>query len=359
MPPVSFAATLAVESEGRSAAIPVVERNGEELVALGGDLARALGGTFTVETNMPLVLVGANGRRVRLSPRSGLYVLDTDAVGWLPDMTGIVDGAVALSPRSLGSLLSVLGVSFRWIEPGRRMAIADAVAVVAEPAPEPADRPLHVVLDPGHGGEDCGARGRSGICEKELTLDLVRRIARLLTERGVKVTMTRDSDEYLSLERRVRITEKTGADLFMSIHVNAARSRGAHGIETYVYGQMATSDAHADVVRRENAESNYLEITLSDMKQRQHHDASVLFAGSVEDELVKRLNVVGRARKRIFEVPFYVLARASVPAVLIEVGFISNTDEERRLRTSAYRSRLAETITAGILAARSRLGTGR
>jgi N-acetylmuramoyl-L-alanine amidase len=377
-----FATALVIENDGRSSSVPVIERSGEEYVVLGSRLARALGGSLTVETSMPFASVGANGRRARVAPQSGLFVMDGDAVGWLPDAAGIVDGAMALSPRSLGSLLGALGVSFRWVTVGRHLAMVDpgATASCAWPAllaplaplatvrpvvaqqplpPESAGRPLHIVLDAGHGGEDCGALGRTGICEKELTLDLVRRIARLLTDRGVKVTLTRDSDVYLSLERRVRMTEKAGADVFMSIHVNAARNRAARGIETYVYGQMATSDAHADVVRRENAESNYLEITLGDMMQRQHHDASILFAGSIEEELVARLNVVGRARKRIFEVPFYVLARASRPAVLIEVGFISNSEEERRLRTSAYRARLAETITAGVLAARSRLGASR
>jgi len=191
------------------------------------------------------------------------------------------------------------------------------------------------------------------MCEKSVTLDLALRIARQLRSKGIKVTMTRERDTYVSLQKRVHITRAAKADLFVSIHVNSARDRSARGIETYVYGHRALRSAHAATVRRENAEAPYLEIILSDLEQRQYHNASVRVAGAIEESMVRRLNLIGRAEKRVFEAPFYVLAQAQRPAVLVEVGFISNSREEKKLRSTRYRQQLAESITAGLLAART------
>jgi len=105
----------------------------------------------------------------------------------------------------------------------------------------------------------------------------------------------------------------------------------------------------ADLVRRENAEADYVDIIVNDLQQRLHHNASIRVAGSVEDELVSRLSIHGRSGKRVKEAPFYVLARARRPAVLLEIGFISNSAEEARMRDSNWRQRVAESIAGGLV----------
>jgi N-acetylmuramoyl-L-alanine amidase len=205
------------------------------------------------------------------------------------------------------------------------------------------------VLDAGHGGHDGGALGEGGLKEKDVMLDLVLRVARILKDHGARITMTRDNDTFIPLPRRVEIAERAKADLFVSIHVNSSPSRSASGVETYVYGARTTSRRAAAVVRRENAEANYMDIILGDLAQQVHHDASIRVAGSVEKELVRQLSLTGRAHERVMEAPFYVLARSGRPAVLIEVGFISNHREEARLRDPKYRAQLAEVIAAGLL----------
>jgi N-acetylmuramoyl-L-alanine amidase len=211
-----------------------------------------------------------------------------------------------------------------------------------------------VGVDAGQGGHDCGARSPFGLCEKTVTLDLAKRVAALLRKQGAKVTMTRENDRYVSLKERVEIARRAKADLFVSLHVNASRNRRAHGVETYVYGARASGRRAQESVRRENAEANYMEIILSDLEQQAHHESSIRVAGVVEDEMVRRLRLVGRAGQKVFEAPFYVLARAGRPAVLVEVGFITNQEEERRLRSPAYRARLADSIVAGLAAAAGR-----
>jgi len=102
------------------------------------------------------------------------------------------------------------------------------------------------------------------------------------------------------------------------------------------------------LVRRENAEADYVDIIVNDLQQRLHHESSIRVAGSVEDELVRRLNVQGRGGKRVKEAPFYVLARARRPAVLLEIGFISNSVEEGKMRGIGWRQRVAESVADGL-----------
>jgi N-acetylmuramoyl-L-alanine amidase len=147
----------------------------------------------------------------------------------------------------------------------------------------------------------------------------------------------------------VHIAARVKADMFVSVHANSSPSEEARGVETYVYGQRNTSGHINDVVRRENADSNYLDIMLNDLAQLQFHDRSVEMAGSVERQLVQQLGVTGRAHRKIMQAPFYVLARAERPAILVEVGFISNPREERLLGSPDWRRQIAESIAAGLI----------
>jgi len=361
-------ATFTLERGGVRIPLPVVVRDGETLVPLGAEARGALEGLGRVTLRVPFVTISSEGLDLRAACGLTRASLGDGRTAFLPDPPRIEDGVPALSPRSLAAALSLLGLKCSWGEPGTRLVLdapppprPEAMAAagkasgvpLASPAPKvpaaPArTAPAHIVLDAGHGGEDCGARGTHGLCEKEITLDLARRLRRLLEGRGIRVTMTRDDDRKLALPQRVEIAAEANADMFVSLHVNSSPSSAARGVESYVYGANVTSRDVAELVRRENAETNYVDIIVNDLQQRLHHDASIRVAGSVEDELVRKLRVHGRSGMRVKEAPFYVLARARRPAVLLEIGFISNPTEEKKLRDQAWRQRVAESIAGGV-----------
>ncbi len=216
-----------------------------------------------------------------------------------------------------------------------------------------------IAIDAGHGGRDPGAMSRGGLKEKEITLDIARRLAVLVKERlGRKVIMTRDKDVYIPLEERPFIAKSKGADLFVSIHVNANRKRKARGIETYIQGLRASDTDAMATAARENAMStrrlselkDELSKILKDLATDDKSEESLHLAHAVQGSLVSTVKqtqkkVVDLKVKRAF---FYVLVNTQMPSILAEVGFISNAEEERLLRKESYRQRLAEALFQGI-----------
>lgn len=212
-----------------------------------------------------------------------------------------------------------------------------------------------IVLDPGHGGKDPGAVGKNGLKEKDVTLKLARMLREKLTnEAGAKVILTRDSDVFIPLEERTAIANSQEADLFVSIHINAAPRRTASGIETYILSLSNNEDARR-VAARENATSTRsvsdLEFILNDLIKTAKTNDSAKLAAVVQDNLVAGL------RKKFDSIrsngvkgaPFYVLVGTKMPAILVEVSFISNPEEERRLKDEAYLREVVEGIAAGIM----------
>ena len=195
-------------------------------------------------------------------------------------------------------------------------------------------RYLTVMLDPGHGGEDRGAvSSATRQQEKDLTLDLARRVAAGLARAPVHVMFTRNDDSALPLDLRVTLAANAPADCLVSIHVNAAPNLKAAGIETYLVpaaGFPSTSGGTAEAVVPGN----------------RFADANFALAFAVHRQLAK----LGRPDRGIKRARYHVLRNAPCPAILVEVGFLSNTSEARRLETSDYRQRLAEAIIAGIRA---------
>jgi N-acetylmuramoyl-L-alanine amidase len=219
--------------------------------------------------------------------------------------------------------------------------------------------PLTIVLDPGHGGHDTGAIGPSGLMEKDVVLDLAVRLRKLLQDRlGVRVLMTRSGDVFVPLPERSAIANRAKADFMISLHVNAANSRGAVGIETFYFTrEPSDSDARASA-QRENLviESNgstgkdldqLLKATLADMAVTRDMKESSSLAERILVALDKILKVDNRGVK---SGPFYVLATAAMPAVLVESAFITNPKEERRLQREEYRQRIAEGLYEGVSA---------
>lgn len=211
-----------------------------------------------------------------------------------------------------------------------------------------------IVIDPGHGGKDPGAISPSGLKEKDIVLQVALMVAGRLRENpAYEVILTRDRDVYVPLEERTAIANASEADLFLSIHVNAAPNRLARGIETYVLD--LTNDKEAmRLAALENASStrqmNQLQSILLDLMHNSKLTESVKLAEMVQEEVVSGL---GRSQTEINNLgvkkaPFVVLVGAQMPAVLTEVGFLSNEKEESRLRDAQYLTELAAHITAGV-----------
>jgi len=212
-----------------------------------------------------------------------------------------------------------------------------------------------IVLDPGHGGKDPGAIGKNGLKEKDVTLKLGKMLRDKLTQdAGAKIILTRDTDVFIPLEERTAIANSRDADLFVSIHINASPRRAATGIETYILSLSNNEEARR-VAARENATSTRsvsdLEFILNDLIKTAKTNDSARLAAVVQDNLVTGLKKkFDRIRSHgVKGAPFYVLVGTKMPAVLVEVSFISNPDEEERLRDEAYLREVVDGIAAGIM----------
>lgn len=213
-----------------------------------------------------------------------------------------------------------------------------------------------VVIDAGHGGHDEGAVGRSGLLEKDLVLDVSKRLAKRLTERGITVVLTRDGDRFLSLEERTAVANDTRADLFLSIHANASRSQKPQGIETYFASLDATDAAARASAERENRalgakapaarKADPLAAILGDLIETQHLQESSEFAKLAQIELAGRAAARSRGVK---QAPFVVLLGVQMPASLVEIGFISNPKEEASLRRGKRRDEIAAALAAAVV----------
>jgi N-acetylmuramoyl-L-alanine amidase len=232
------------------------------------------------------------------------------------------------------------------------------VAAGPEAAPAAPQLPT-IVIDPGHGGGETGAIGPSGTQEKELTLLLAQGLARELQRRlPVRVELTRDEDADLPLDTRAAIANQHRAALFISIHLNSSLGVGAHGAETYFLSLDATDARAAASARAENRPPSGaqpaedaafadpdLQLILWDLAQTRHLTESQRFANLVQAELNTALGLRDRGVK---QAPFRVLMGAGMPAVLVELGFLSNPEEERRLLASDYRGQLVDALVRAI-----------
>jgi N-acetylmuramoyl-L-alanine amidase len=211
-----------------------------------------------------------------------------------------------------------------------------------------------VVIDPGHGGNDIGARGPSGYVEKDLTLDVSRRLAALIRDNmGSEVVLTRSDDVYVGLEERTRIANEHKADLFLSVHANSSTYRSAAGVETYVLS-FTTSKTAMDLVSRENAGSELGIHELQDLLQkialRDKVDESHELAARLQTSLsvLSAKSNDGAKNRGVKKAPFVVLIGANMPSVLAEIGFLTNSAEEGLLRKPEHRQKIAEALYKGI-----------
>ena len=211
-----------------------------------------------------------------------------------------------------------------------------------------------IVVDPGHGGHDPGAIGPNGIQEKDVVLSIGLKLKELFKEElGLDVVMTRSTDVFIPLEERTAIANKVNADLFLSVHANAASNRSASGIETY-YLNLAKTDKVAQLAAKENGTSlekvSVLQAILFDLMANYKLNDSAHLADEVQKSLHKKIRARYSDVKNlgVKQGPFYVLVGATMPSILVETAFLSNATEEHRLKDPVYLEMTAEGILEGV-----------
>lgn len=356
-----------------------------------GDISDAVGGAwgrdpisrepmFTLGENRVLFSskdrrIAVNGSRRRLAAAvvfrdGGIYVPEDFLEEVLEPMLGsavfLLSSPSATEPPRAGTLVPDVS-SVPPSEPDRQPT--DAVFPAPEPDParsqdwllarELSGRSLlRIVLDPGHGGEEEGAAGPSGLLEKDLVLDVSRRLLQALQRRGFEVSLTRTGDRDVPLDERTAIANNRGADLFLSLHANASPSSSARGAETYYLSlreeagsDTARSDRHETSDLMGLGNDDPLKLVLWDMAQSAWLAESQLVAEQIQAEFNNALDIPDRGVK---QAPFRVLVGATMPAVLVEIGFISNPAEERRLRDPVFLQDMVDALVRAIEAYRDR-----
>jgi len=234
--------------------------------------------------------------------------------------------------------------------PGKDI-IADLLRGESSPSIPEKKKVWRIILDAGHGGKDPGAIGSAGLKEKEVTLKVAEELTKLLKkESGVEVYLTREKDQYVSLDRRAELANQWEGDLFISIHANAGFNKVAHGVETFFNSKHPYGEGAIEVAKRENKElsngiSPEAEMILWDMLQTRYREESNEFSHIVQKRLSEATGLEDRGTK---SAGFYVLRGVAMPAILVEIGFISNPVEERKLKNENFRKKIAQGIFEGI-----------
>lgn len=283
--------------------------------------------------------------------RAGQYTPDTVRV--VVDINSFEDYNVFSLPNPFRIVIDVRGEAVAAAAP-ETVAIKDGPGAVSI-ARQLALGVRRIVIDPGHGGRDYGAPGYlKGVHEKYVVLDISKKLAKKIEqELGCEAILTRTGDRYLTLEERTAIANTKKADLFISIHANAARNNRAFGIETY-FLNLTADDESITVAARENATSekniSELQTILNDLLQNAKINESSRLATYVQkslcDNMARKYNRIND--KGVKQAPFYVLMGAQMPAVLVETAFISNKMECQRLTDSGYQNALCDGIIHGI-----------
>lgn len=327
---------------------------GDKLYYALPDIFQPLGGSVERDPITRQFVALLAGRRVQLDPQRPLFTIEMktyvltampiekDKTAWLP-----LDFFTQALPVLTGETLT----------PDAARAVLTLSSVAARPQPvkdgTPSAAPgkkVTLVLDAGHGGAEDGALGPTGLKEKEVSLSLVLRIKALLEKEGnLRVLLTRPDDRTLVLKDRSALANQEKAALFLSIHLNAAPGADSHGSETYYLGRMSDGDATARLVAAENAgmvhDKDGLQLVLWDMAQNASLKDSAALALAVQKQMNDLLATPDRGVK---QAPFAVLKGARVPAVLVEVAFITNAQEENKLKSGEFLDKAAAAIGTAI-----------
>ncbi len=305
-------------------------------------LARELRAQEHWDTDAQVLFLTAAGHELRAA--AGMRVVLLDGSPYLLPAAPVMERGRLLLPQQL------------WTDRLARWSVPERI-----PSP-PVFRPLRtIVLDAGHGGHDPGAVGPTGLREKAVTLEVAKSLRDLLVRDGFRVIMTRYDDRFISLGGRSAVANREEADLFVSVHANASRRRSISGFEAY-YLSEATDDQARALEAAENAAlpeeigrpiSSDTEAIIWDLLYTEHRAESLELASDICRGM-SGAGIVSRNRG-VKSARFAVLKGVRMPAVLVEIGFVSHRDEEVRLRRADHRRRLAEGIRQGILRFRDRL----
>jgi len=213
-----------------------------------------------------------------------------------------------------------------------------------------------VVIDPGHGGKDPGAIGKNKTKEKDITLDIARRVKTILTSKGIKTYMTRETDRFIPLGERVKIANQKKASVFLSIHCNGSKNTGRKGSETFFLAPAKTNEAreaasleNASLLLEDNPPAknlNDIESIIADLLHNEFLKESNELAGFIQKSLAAKTSLKNNG---VSQAGFYVLVGAFMPAVLVETAFITNPGEEKLLASPTFRQKCASAIADGIL----------
>jgi N-acetylmuramoyl-L-alanine amidase len=277
---------------------------------------------------------------------------------------------VQVEPTPIEKLLLPEVAAIKFASPRSKKLIAVkpksfAVHEVARAAPQKSSAPkvavqkkgqTTVVIDPGHGGKDLGAQSSTGLHEKKVNLAVSKRLRKILeSQYNYRVVLTRDDDTFIPLDERGDVANDLDADLFVSVHANAAPRKSAHGIETYYLGTGHSAQAQ-QTAARENGElvhsvkDNQVQQILANLISTTKINDSAQLAGQVQDELYITMKRKNSHLKNlgVKEGPFFVLHDTNMPSILVEVGFLTNRREGRKLKDPKYLDQLALSIAKGI-----------
>ena len=355
-----------LEVGSESTAVPVANHHGYAAIPVGSLLS--MGARVSYGRGQASVRLGGTELLLRVD---SAHVLAGGTAHALPNRIYSADGVIYAPVELLSLVLPVTAAGLVSVDPQAQVVRADAAAIAAALAappspPAPAPPPVEaappgrrlVVIDAGHGGRDPGAQGPSGTREKDINLSLARRLAALLAEDAtLEVRLTRSRDTLIALRDRGRLANSWRAEgqpaLFISIHCNAHSSRAEQGFETYFLSEARTADARrvqefedgAVQYEEQRGPSAPLAFIMNDLRQNQYLRESSDWAQMIQDRLRE---VHPGPNRGVKQAGFAVLVGAFMPAVLVEVGFISNREEEQMLVDPRQQDTLARQLARGV-----------
>ena len=338
-------------------------------------------------TNVAVTLEVTPNTEARVTAQSGRLVVQFEAdalelsVPLIPPQTFLTAITPGETPSTvilgLGPRTAIHRVTTTQADAGSGRMTIDLLPATTDAAPTPAPSPAPdtrlviptqgpstglrtVVIDPGHGGEELGTQGTRGTLEKEITLAVARRLRTLIESRlGLKVFLTREDDRTLSLDERAAFANNHRADVLLSIHANYAVRPALKGAEVY-YLTVERADAEARKKADENSTtlpalgggSRAIDLILWETAQARYLEQSAALAGFIEQALATRVEMSPRA---VQQAPFRVLVGANMPAALVEIGYLSNADQETQLATTGYQDQVAQALLDALVKFRSLL----
>jgi len=318
--------------------LPVYDINGASYYSLSA-LCSSRNISWEYDTFTKIAVLNKNSHRVNLMVGDNMALVDGSPL-YMKHPADIYQGMLVVSS---GFKEQVIDTLFRNTYPSENTGWA-------------ASRIKKVVVDAGHGGNDPGAIGRTGLREKDVNLDIAKRLSKILQSQGIEVILTRSSDRFIPLERRAAIANNSGADLFISVHSNANRVRSMSGFEVYYVANSVSDSKRAQDTSRSkelNLKNAYIAGNSSDLKNilwdmiyTNSRAESIELSHSICRVMTCNLDskILGIKGAR-----YEVLREIRMPGVLIETGFLSNLNEENMLKNGYYRQKIAQAVAQGIM----------